>query len=151
MGFFRRDQTALQAHLSSWTLEKVVFGAEGAAWVTWEAGELIELPLFQLRARREGSEPSEFEFFLNDTQGDEWICRRDPSIARPVGEISLSSFLGIPFLAPEIQLLFKAKWHREKDEHDFQTALSRMSVPQREWLKRGLEIVHPGDPWMGRL
>jgi hypothetical protein len=151
VGLFRRDQAALHEHLSGWEREKVVFGSEGAAWASWERGERIELPLFQLRARRQGGEPGEIEFFLNDAEGDEWICRRDARITRPVGEISGRSGSGIPFLAPEIQLLYKAKWHREKDEHDFTVALGRMSPAQRAWLKARLELIHPGDPWLAAL
>jgi hypothetical protein len=151
VGLFRRDQAALYEYLSEWEREKVVFGPEGAAWAPWEAGERIELPLFQLRARREGGEPGEVEFFLNDTEGDEWICRRDARITRPVGEISGRSEDGIPFIVPEIQLLYKAKWHREKDEHDFEIALGRLSPAQRAWLRAGLELIHPGDPWLAAL
>ena len=79
------------------------------------------------------------------------MCRRDPSVRRPVAEVSARSASGLPVVVPEIQLLYKAKHHLEKDEHDFRAALPRLSPEQREWLRRALEIVHPGDPWLDHL
>ena len=151
VGLFRRDQGALWAYLSGWELCKAQSDQAGAGWVPWHEGEWLELPIHQIRARREGGEPPEFEFFLNDMAGEDWLCRRNTAITRPVAEISRRSSSGIPFIVPEIQLLYKAKWHREKDEHDFQTALSLMSAAQRAWLKAGLEVIHPGDAWLAVL
>ena len=151
VGIFRRDQESLRSYLAGWELSKVVEGPEGGAWVPWPDDDWIELPLFQVRAQRPDHEPAEFELFMNDLSGDEWLCRRDPAITRPICEISRRSSHGIPFLVPEIQLLFKAKYHREKDEHDFRTAIGHFTPAQREWLKQGLEIIHPGDPWLARL
>jgi hypothetical protein len=151
VGLFRCDQERLRAHLAGCELCKAVTGPEGGEWVPWGADEWLELPLFQIRAQQAGREPREFEFFLNDASGEDWLCRRNAAITRPVAEISGLSITGIPFIVPEIQLLYKAKWHREKDEHDFQTALSRMSPTQRAWLKAGLEIIHPADPWLAAL
>jgi len=151
VGIFRRDQGVLRTHLAGWSLSKAVSTPDGGAYVPWEEGEWLELPIHQVLARRPDGDPPEFEFFLNDASGERWQCRRDPAITRPVGEISLRTDTGIPFLAPEIQLLFKAKGHRPKDEHDFHTARDLLSAGQREWLKRALQIVHPGDPWLLQL
>ena len=57
----------------------------------------------------------------------------------------------VRFLRPEIQLLYKAKYHRPKDEADFEAAVVRMSDAQREWLREALHQVHPGDVWISRL
>jgi len=54
-------------------------------------------------------------------------------------------------LAPEVQLLYKAKYHRPKDEHDFARALPRLSDTQRGLLRSTLEEYHPGDPWLAAL
>ena len=55
---------------------------------------------------------------------------------------------GIPYLKPEICLLFKAKAVRDKDRADFETALPRMSLAQRMWLHAALERVHPDHDWI---
>jgi hypothetical protein len=50
---------------------------------------------------------------------------------------------GIPYLKPEICLLFKAKAMRDKDRADFDVVLSQMSPDQRAWLHSALQRVHP--------
>jgi hypothetical protein len=151
VGIFRQDQAVLRSYLAGWDWCKAVSGPEGGEWVPWADGERLELPIHQLRAQRVDGEPAEFELFMNDLSGEDWLCRRNPVITRPAAEISHRSRGGIPFLVPEIQLLYKAKWHREKDEHDFQAALGLMSKAQHDWLRQGLEIIHPGDPWLAAL
>jgi hypothetical protein len=151
VGIFRRDQGRLWEHLAGWELCKAVSGPDGGEWVPWVEGEWLGPSIHQVRARRIEGEPSEFELFLNDATGDIWECKRNKAITRPVGEISVRSGGGIPILAPEIQLLYKAKWHRPKDEYDFGIARSRLTPAQREWLKKALEICHAGDRWIAEL
>ena len=55
---------------------------------------------------------------------------------------------GIPYLKPEICLLFKAKAVRDKDRVDFEAALTWMSPAQRTWLHTALERVHPDHEWI---
>ena len=64
---------------------------------------------------------------------------------------ALAGFGGIPVLAPEIVLLYKAKAPRPKDETDFRNALAAMSPNARRWLRRALETAHPGHPWVAAL
>ena len=53
----------------------------------------------------------------------EWVFRRDPRIRRPLAEAIEFSADAIPYLVPEIVLLFKAKSPKEKDEVDFALTL----------------------------
>src|SRR5689334_10611159 len=89
-----------------------------------------------------------FDVFREPHDGDTWICRRDERIRRPYREIFTISADGIPYLRPEICLLFKAKAARDKDQADFQAAVPRMSMAQRTWLRTALERVHPDHPWI---
>jgi hypothetical protein len=158
VGIFRRDQAALRQHLADWEWFKAVSAPDGGVWTPWE-GEWLPLSMHQLLTRPAGSSPDppqlgrpeEIEFFVNDAVDGMWECKRNPAITRPAEAISLRSPSGIPVLAPEIQLLYKAKWHRPKDEHDFSHALARMGLTQRTWLKESLQVVHPDDPWLARL
>jgi hypothetical protein len=61
------------------------------------------------------------------------------------------SRLGIPILAPEIQLLFKAKQTREKDQADFDRVMPRLRIDQRAWLMDALRRYHAGHPWLSAL
>ena len=79
------------------------------------------------------------------------VCRRDASITLPYGKLILRTSEGIPYAAPEVTLLFKAKHRREKDEADFQRVLPRMNQTQRSRLISWLSQVHPGHPWTKAL
>ena len=96
-------------------------------------------------------EPGEIEFFLNEVDGGHWVCRRDARVTRRVGEITTRTASGVAIVVPEIQFLYKAKYHRDKDEHDFREALGALTPAQRAWLRDAIEIVHPDDPWLDVL
>ena len=89
-----------------------------------------------------------FDVFREPQDGDTWICRRDTSIRRPYPEVFDVSADGIPYLRPEICLLFKAKAVRDRDWADFEAALTRMSPAQRTWLHTALERMHPDHVWI---
>jgi hypothetical protein len=156
IGIARADQFALQerfAHLALFTV------ADGK-WRPWNPGEWLSLPMHQVLARPAGSpppahehdfRPDEFEFFLNEIENGTWRCRRNMTITRPAGEIWIRSSLGPPVLVPEIQLLYKAKHTRPKDEQDFHAATPLLSSQQRSWLRRTLGITHPNHPWLAQL
>ena len=59
--------------------------------------------------------------------------------------------LGIPYIRPEIALLFMAKGVRAKDEADFTAALPLLGDEQRRWLVDALVLVHPGHRWLPAL
>jgi hypothetical protein len=58
---------------------------------------------------------------------------------------------GIPYAAPEVVLLFKAKHLRDKDVADFRRALPAMCQTRRARLGDWLTQVHPGHPWIETL
>ncbi|MGW1564051.1 nucleotidyltransferase domain-containing protein [Streptomyces sp. NPDC002144] len=91
------------------------------------------------------------DVFREPHDGDTWICRRDERIRLPYGDIIHRTQDGIPYLAPELVLLFKAKHARRKDQSDFDAALPLMSPAQRETLAELLDRVHPGHPWIADL
>jgi hypothetical protein len=148
LGLLREDQFRLREHLRDWQWCKAVTINDAGAWVEWRADEKIELPLFQLKADRGGEE---IEFMLNDPEHGHLLCRRNHTIALPLERAICRTCDGIPYLAPEMQLLYKAKHHREKDEADFGDAIEVMSDEQRRWLKNGLTAWNAGDPWIARL
>ena len=53
----------------------------------------------------------------------------------------------IPYLAPEIYLLYKAKGSRPKDEADFMHTLPAVDQERRQWLKKTLATAQPHHPW----
>jgi len=91
------------------------------------------------------------DVFREPHDGPTWICRRDEGIRRPYHEIIEFTPDGIPFLAPEIVLLFKAKAARDKDTADFHGVLPKLDRQRRRWLDDALGLVHPDHSWRGSL
>ena len=77
-----------------------------------------------------------------------WICRRDRSIRCAYADIIAVTSHGVPYLAPEVVLLFKAKHSRAKDDADFDRVLPALDARRRAWLLDALDRVHPGHRWL---
>ena len=88
------------------------------------------------------------DVFREPHDGDTWIYRRDETIRLPYRDIIHHTHDGIPYLAPELVLLFKAKHARQKDQADFDATVPHMTQGQRETLAGLLTRVHPGHPWL---
>jgi hypothetical protein len=89
--------------------------------------------------------------FREPSHGDTWVCRRDGRLQRPFAEVIQRTAEGIPYGAPEVVLLYKAKHTRDKDEADFAAVRPLLSPEQRAWLAEALALVHPGHPWLAHL
>jgi hypothetical protein len=89
--------------------------------------------------------------FREPHDGDTWICRRAETIRLPYRDIIHHTRDGIPFLAPELVLLFKAKHARPKDQADFEAVLPYLSAAQRGRLAELLSRVHPEHDWLAGL
>ncbi|GAA4255899.1 nucleotidyltransferase domain-containing protein [Dactylosporangium darangshiense] len=91
------------------------------------------------------------DVFREPHDGDTWICRRDEGIRLPYRDIIHHTEDGVPYLAPELVLLFKAKHAREKDQADFDATVPHLTPAQRATLAGLLARVHPGHPWLADL
>ncbi|MER5854651.1 hypothetical protein ABT131_03285 [Streptomyces sp900105245] len=92
-----------------------------------------------------------FDVFREPHEGRTWICRRDESLRLPYDTIIERTTDGIPYLAPELVLLFKAKAARPKDQADFHGVLPLLSRTRQNRLKTWLTRVHPGHAWLDEL
>jgi aminoglycoside-2''-adenylyltransferase len=92
------------------------------------------------------------DVFREPSDGDTWICRRDPAIRMPYERLIERTADGIPYGRPEVVLLFKAKHaHMEKNERDFEAVLPHLDAERRAWLRDALERVHSAHAWLGEL
>jgi len=87
---------------------------------------------------------------VNECSGNKWIYRRDASVTRDWGAAVLESPWGIPYLAPELQLLFKSKHLRAKDHADASHVIPVMGGERRAWLSVRLSREHPWQEIIGR-
>ncbi|SOB88996.1 nucleotidyltransferase domain-containing protein [Streptomyces sp. 1331.2] len=128
-----------------------VFDAVGWGQV-WPAAEAEALAaVHQTWARDPASDRFLFDVFREPHEGGTWICRRDERVRLPYEEIIEHTVDGIPYLRPELVLLFKAKATRPKDVADFEGVLPLLNRPRRDALGGWLELVHPGHPWLAAL
>jgi hypothetical protein len=83
--------------------------------------------------------------------GGDWVFRRDSRIRRPLAQAIDRNSDAVPFLAPELVLLFKAASPREDDEADLARIIPVLTGGQIEWLAGSLRLVHPTHEWLERL
>jgi hypothetical protein len=121
------------------------------------AGGLGHFRLFvvtehQTWVQEPATEAWRLDIFREPSDGDTWICRRDPSIRLPYSQLIEWTDDGIPYGRPEVVLLFKAKRsYEEKNQGDFDAVLPRLGADRRRWLSEALARVHPGHPWLQEL
>ncbi|MEY9863019.1 hypothetical protein ABH935_008668 [Catenulispora sp. GAS73] len=91
------------------------------------------------------------DVFREPHDGHTWICRHAPTIRLPYDEIIRHTAEGIPYLTPELVLLFKAKHARPKDQRDFEGVVPELSPAQRERLAGLIGRVYPDHRWLADL
>jgi hypothetical protein len=69
---------------------------------------------------------------LDESDGDDWVLHRHPRVRRSISSLGNVTPDGIPYLVPAIQLFYKSKSPRPKDQIDFGTALPLLSAVQRQ-------------------
>jgi hypothetical protein len=140
----RDDQAAIRSQLPGWEVQV----AHGGRLEPWPDGLHLELPRSGLWARSDPDGPWQLQFLLAERDGDTWWFRRDPGIRLPIAEIGLRSPSGIPYLRPELTLLFKSRDPRERDEADFDAVLPLLDATARARLAAWLPADHP---WRTRI
>jgi len=128
-----------------------VFDAVGSGRVWPAAGTGVLAATHQTWLRDPASGQFLFDVFREPHEGGTWICRRDESLRLSYDTIIERTADGIPYLVPELVLLFKAKAARPKDQADFDGVLPLLSRARRDVLSGWLEHVHPGHPWLAEL
>ncbi|WP_405063827.1 hypothetical protein OG474_19865 [Kribbella sp. NBC_01505] len=84
--------------------------------------------------------------------GTNWICSLDRNIHRPYADAVARTADGIPYLCPELVLLFKGLQTRPKDQSDFEAAVPLLSAAARNWLAHALAQTRgDGHPWISVL
>jgi hypothetical protein len=141
IAILRGDQQRLRSCLSG-RVEKVV----SRRLVPWSPAEVLELPVHEIHVT--WPDGYQLEFLLNehDPVTHDWLFRRDPRIRRPL-DLAFAIDRAVPYLAPEVVLLYKAKSPSAKDDSDFHSVLPRLDREQRSWLTRALDLTAPDRRW----
>jgi aminoglycoside-2''-adenylyltransferase len=91
------------------------------------------------------------DVFREPHGGSVWICRRDPTIVLDLDEVYELTDDGIPYVIPEIVLLFKARARRAKDEIDFANLVEVLPAHRRHRLASWLDRLDVQHPWSEAL
>ena len=146
----RLDQLALQDYLTArgWRLMTPWQGR----LEPWPTQIYLERPRHQIHAFRDGAF---IDFHLGEIEPTMWHYRRAEHITRSMEQIGLRRKTGIPFLAPEIVLLFKSKntsgRERPKDQVDFEKIYPHLEPERRAWLLWAVLETAPVHPWIQKL
>lgn len=141
---FRTDSSHLFDLFNGWDLHVV---SEG--WSRpWSDPADLDESVFGVWIRPEPIAPWQIEVLLADGDRGEWRFRRDPSITLTGRDLIAETAGGIPFGAPEVQLLYKSLRRRAKDDVDLARCLHRMDKRQRRWLRDAVSATNPHHPWV---
>jgi hypothetical protein len=140
VGVVRSDVPELSALVSHWD----VYVAAAGQLTPWR-GEPLKSARQQnnLWCRLTGDGPWVLDVGIGEGSDDCWIYRRDLSVQVPWAMAVLRTAEGIPYLAPELQLLYKSKGLRRKDDVDAAEVIPSLDARQRSLLSRSLAPSHP--------
>jgi len=101
----RKNQRIFWRRLEGWDLH---LGTAPDVVEPWPTPGAVPTPLHAVWCRRTPTSPRAFEILLNDSNSTDWLFRRDHSVRLPLAQIGRMTSEGIPYLGPEIVLLYKA-------------------------------------------
>ena len=145
IGILRRDAPRLAEVLPGWEL----FVAAGGRVARWDGTALLAgRSQNNVWCRRDVGGPWQLDVTIGEGDDDTWAYRRDPSFRLPWDEAVLHTAAGVPYLAPDLQLLYKSKSCRLKDDVDAAEVIPVLDDVRRERLARRLPADHPWRQWL---
>jgi hypothetical protein len=142
----REDYQAIYQHFKNRNPQYIIKEADKEPeFFPWKGGPF---PEETIQLRIDPVSGVEFDLLLTPSENGMWICRRDESIRLPLGDVAVMTKSGLPALAPEIVLFFKAKGYREKDIKDFEKFYPVLTPQQKSWFQYGLKKTIPGHKWL---
>jgi len=144
----RTDLEALQQWLTSWHL----FAADPPGCLRpWVAGEKLPWRVHDVWGHREESEGWELQVMVQEAEAGSWYFRRDDRVQGRIDDL-MRIVGGVPCLRMDLQLMYKAKSSRPKDETDFEQLLPHLSGDERRRLAEWLRLTCAnGHHWIASL
>ena len=140
VGLVRSDAPQLVRVLRSWDVHL----AAGGRLSAWTGGALsADGNENNLWCRRDPDSPWVLDVTIGDGDDRDWIFRRDPRVRSPWSEAVLISSDGVPYLAPALQLLFKSRDPRAKDDMDAREVIPALDADHRARLAQLVPVDHP--------
>lgn len=114
----------------------------------------LDGPAFEAHFQTWGRDSSgvfRLDVFREPHSGQTWVYRRNSQITRQYSTLIQTTADGVPFMAPEVVLLFKAKHNRDKDRDDLAACLPLMTEAEKAWLAGAISLSHANHPWLALL
>jgi len=147
VGVLRKDALPALACLAGWE----VFEAKSGVLTRLGAGAPPRADVFSLWCRPAQAKQWALEIMLDEAKNGQWIYRRQPMIQRPLQMAIRRAEQGIPYLSPEIQLLYKSQRARKEDHFDFAHIAPKLEQSGRDWLRDSLRMIDPTHSWLPQL
>lgn len=147
IAILRRDQLLLQTLLTEagWVLDVAFKGT----LTSWQSGDVLELPKHGIWGRHSSFQPSFLEVLLNEAANSRFLFRRNTALSLPIEQTFLRTESGLPILAPEIVLLYKAgETDRPENTTDMEALVPALSAQQRRWFVESLTALNPQHHWL---
>ncbi|CDO27449.1 nucleotidyltransferase domain-containing protein [Mycolicibacterium porcinum] len=152
-----RPHTDIEIAVPRRDFPQITAALDGFDWDVAGGGRLWPYPdvsdhpgLHQTWCREPATGRYRLDVFREPHDGDQWVYRRDPSITLPYDEL-IRVRDGIPYVIPEVALLFKAHRTAPKDESDFHRVAPRLEGNARTRLTGWLARLYPDHSWLARL
>lgn len=140
VGFVRSEAEIVYGWMKAWDL----WIASGGALVRWRGEQLhVDEEQNNVWARKNDEQHWSIDLTVGDGDSRRWAYRRDSRLSRPWEEAVLHTDEGVPYLAPDLQLLFKSKDNRPKDDVDAAEVIPLLDERQRRFLNEALPFGHP--------
>ena len=147
VGILRKDAQSQLAALRGWD----IFEAKNGVLSPLVAGDAPGADVNSLWCRRTNASQWELELLLDRSEGEAWVFRRDARITRPLSHAIRRNSEGIAYLAPEIQLLYKARAMRPEDQADFEQVVPHLTHEAQTWLRKALLSIDREHVWISML
>jgi len=148
----RQDQLVAQLYPSGWDFWSTMRNEKGNIVLRhWETGKLLGTEIPGVWGRESPESPWRFEFLLHEINEQLWTFRYSALVQHPLRNIERFTTEGIPYLQPEIALLYKAARLRDVDVQDFHKVLPHLNDEQRSQLAGDLLKFEPKHPWLAAL
>ena len=150
ISILRKDYSKLKGFLPDWEFKLPKDGT----FYDWNEGEEIDKSFHALWARKKGSETWTIEFLLDESFENDWIFRKNDEIRLPLNQIGYLTKNRIPYIRPEITLLFKSAQsytNIEKNNIDFETVLKKMTKSEKSLLLKWIKIYNPNCDWLAKF
>lgn len=145
----RKDQSRAQRVIAGWDCWAADPPGELRPWLE---GEVLPPHVSDVWCAPDRDGPWRLQLMLDEGDEHHWTSRRSRLVTKPLAEVGVRDRHGVPFLAAEIQLFYKAKSPRPKDELDFVAALPSLNRSKRAWLRYAILAAYgAANSWLEML